>query len=599
MRTLRRVGRAPHGPSLALERTDPIDGSAIAVECIGDAHVALYDKVEVRIWEEQSGLIRRFPALSGPGSVVPNAACVLFAHMFEVNVVDASTDAAPRCIVGMGDPAEDEILAVAALSSRELVTWSREQGLEFRAMDTGIALRSAPLTDPGDPVDGVCRLVVHPDGQGVLAFVQGSARDLFLWDTRNGDTAVIEVHDEVSAVALTTDGQRIAIASRYEVTVWDLAAVRAVSSYDMRGEIRSLAWLGDYLVVIGDERGVLVDANGEELWADAALRGDAAVVRGDSLYVARAGALSRWRLTQSQRRFDRQGSTYRRVTADAAGRGAIVSGWRLPARLWDIATGLYLAPWSCPSDEDAGGVTRVEGDVLAVDEHRRYVYDTESIAVFDARTGGIVAGVHAHDLDGGGGPGSVQEISASGERVLLAFPPHGALRVHALADNRCWWCTADAGNQLTAAAFVDRDGAVVATGHSDGALRVWDVERGACTRVIDTGSPVTCIVVEGARLFAGHATGEIDVWCVATGARLGGWLAHAAPITSLAVDPRGEAIAAASGRVIRAWQWQARDAGPGEPLCLGEWSDHPDPQGLTLVAGRALFVSCGELVVLE
>ncbi len=171
--------------------------------------------------------------------------------------------------------------------------------------------------------------------------------------------------------------------------------------------------------------------------------------------------------------------------------------------------------------------------------------------------------------------------------------------MHALADRRCWRCAADAENRLTAAAFVDRDGAFVATGHGDGALRVWDVERGAWERVIDTGSPIACIAVEGARLFAGHASGEIDVWCVATGARLGGWLAHAAPITSLAVGPRGESIAAASGRVIRAWQWKALDSSPGEPLCLGEWSDHPDPEGLTLIAGRVLFVSHGELVVLE
>ncbi len=183
--------------------------------------------------------------------------------MFEVNVVDASTDAAPRCIVAMGDPAEDEIIAVAALSSRELVTWSREHGLELRDMDTGAAVRSAPLTDPGDSADGICRLVVHPDGRGVLAFVQGSASDLFLWDTRNGDTALIEAHDTVSAVALSADGQRIAIASRYEVTVWDLVTVRAVSSYERGDEIRALAWLGDHLVVIGDARGVLVGANGE------------------------------------------------------------------------------------------------------------------------------------------------------------------------------------------------------------------------------------------------------------------------------------------------------------------------------------------------
>ncbi len=61
MHTLRRVGRTPDGPSLALERTDPIDGHAIAVECIGDGHIALYDTAEVRIWEEQRGLIRRFP----------------------------------------------------------------------------------------------------------------------------------------------------------------------------------------------------------------------------------------------------------------------------------------------------------------------------------------------------------------------------------------------------------------------------------------------------------------------------------------------------------------------------------------------------------
>ncbi len=107
------------------------------------------------------------------------------------------------------------------------------------------------------------------------------------------------------------------------------------------------------------------------------------------------------------------------------------------------------------------------------------------------------------------------------------------------------------------------DGSLLATGHSDGILRLWDVsgtmigeraklvEHRANTRGL-TFSP------DGRLLASGDNEGEIRLWDVASGAMLLGWVGHEHWVMSLAFSPDGSVLASGSrDGMVKLWDVQS------------------------------------------
>jgi len=119
----------------------------------------------------------------------------------------------------------------------------------------------------------------------------------------------------------------------------------------------------------------------------------------------------------------------------------------------------------------------------------------------------------------------------------------------------------------TAVAFTDDGGAIVTTG-ADGTLRLWNAATGALTRMLELDDgPATSLAVLGRRALTGHIDGSIAMWDIDRGDKLGRYRRNQANIWSVAFagDPTHFL---ASGHDWTIALWDARTM--SEPLHVFE-----------------------------
>jgi WD domain, G-beta repeat/KAP family P-loop domain len=131
------------------------------------------------------------------------------------------------------------------------------------------------------------------------------------------------------------------------------------------------------------------------------------------------------------------------------------------------------------------------------------------------------------------------------------------------------------------------DGAALASGGSDGSVRVWDARTGE-QRAQLTGHTGTVLSVafspDGAALASGGSDGSVRVWDARTGEQRAQLTGHTGTVLSVAFSPDGAALASGGDQTIRIWnprngvQVQGTGWGvarvPGRPLA-GVRSDSP------------------------
>ncbi|UQA61258.1 pentapeptide repeat-containing protein [Polyangium aurulentum] len=107
-------------------------------------------------------------------------------------------------------------------------------------------------------------------------------------------------------------------------------------------------------------------------------------------------------------------------------------------------------------------------------------------------------------------------------------------------------------------------GELIASGHDDGSVRIWDAATSQAIRVLAAHTAaVTCIAFtsNGRTLVSGSSDGTVALWNVASGNGMGVLEGHTDGVRCLAVSPDGALIASGSSdRTVRVWQASSREA---------------------------------------
>jgi WD40 repeat protein len=290
-------------------------------------------------------------------------------------------------------------------------------------------------------------------------------------------------------------------------------------------------------------------------------------------------------------------------------------------RFWDLASGRQMDSWALPN-LPVGLAFAPDGETLASADSEGFGFRVRALRNYrDHAQGGHAGSVFAVRYAGNG-----HLLTASADGTLKLWPAGGSPREDAVARG-------DFSSILAAA--VNPDGDLVAAGHIDGRVRLWELaeppERtfldSACqnavfvgrerrlvnhARVFDfagglspTGTPygppaVTALAVRpgGGRFAFGRADGTVSVWDLAARQELFRHDGHDLRVTALAAAPDGKGFASTSADgTVRLWDW---DSGaptvtlrPGLGALHGlAWSR--DGRQLALTGERGVCIRDGE-----
>ncbi|MFJ8646712.1 TIR domain-containing protein [Streptomyces sp. NPDC093546] len=198
------------------------------------------------------------------------------------------------------------------------------------------------------------------------------------------------------------------------------------------------------------------------------------------------------------------------------------------------------------------------------------VTDDATRAAPELRTAALAPGM---PVDAGFRPSSVgvpygYDMRTSRLPEPIAYSPDGELLVVGSEDGGILVCGADNGRALrTLQGHAGRVYAikcaagVIASGGSDGTVRLWDPVSGTCRHILDVHPggvwPVT-LSADGTRLATGDADGLVTVWDVATGAPTHRLPGHTAPVYTAAFSPDGTTLVTGDAAAdVRMWSLDA------------------------------------------
>ncbi|HVK70974.1 MAG TPA: hypothetical protein VM694_41245, partial [Polyangium sp.] len=284
------------------------------------------------------------------------------------------------------------------------------------------------------------------------------------------------------------------------------------------------------------------------------------------------GSCLTWRIEPAPRDFgagDPEWKYDHAVVDEATPGRMIVSGYGLPAQVWEAARGSVVGPVYLRADEEGQAARPLHGAVLRAWPSLMAVVDGESVSLLKRASGHVVGSVHAHGFEGGA---FLRAIARGGARLLHAWPSSHRALVHdptdasqrALAE-----LSVEGTGGITALAFADEAGSLVLLGCADGTLRRYripdtagrdgrplpvagvtlvsvgavrslacmehqgallalvgdttgkvqcvDVERAAVVRTLDAGADAVVEIVtsrDGSRFFTRTGGGSIRLWDV-------------------------------------------------------------------------------------
>jgi WD40 repeat protein/predicted Ser/Thr protein kinase len=414
--------------------------------------------------------------------------------------------------------------------------------------------------------NGIEAVAVSRDGSVALS-AGGVDRTARLWDVKTG-TATLAVAgvSSVDVVALSTDGQLLALGCNYErrrkqaprVQIWDRRSASFIEDFAVEGfDVQGLSFSpdGSTLAVVtrnqSDLFGIVRDIRARKELCRCRATGtgprlffspdhrtvvNTEVVGADTAVLnVRDAATGRVRWTMR----DRLTGTVRRLAFSPDGRVVAGGGNSGSVVLWDVETGRTLRELKTERGRVALLSFSPDGKSLAVSPEG----GTGVVQLWDVPTGQRVAELRIPDVRVNG-----LALAPDGRTVLLGC---GDATVRLWEPGRLRECTTLPGkhNDETWAVTFSPDGQTLASAGNDDKVKLWDV-RNAQLRATLAGHTalVPCVAFHpsGRFLASGDYHGVIRLWDAA-GASLGVLAdGHRKPVRCLAFSHDGTTLASGS-----------------------------------------------------
>ncbi|MFT4709342.1 MAG: serine/threonine protein kinase/WD40 repeat protein, partial [Planctomycetota bacterium] len=368
------------------------------------------------------------------------------------------------------------------------------------------------------------RLAISPDGL-TLAFSTGETeRVVFLISVETMDVlGELPGHfDGVMGLAFSSDGSRLATATRELVRVWDMSKYTPIASFPATaGPDSSLSLHGDKLVIANASSAQVFEADSPS----------SVVLRNHPSFVYM-------------------------VAISADGSTIASRDYSQGAMLWDSATGELLADW--PLEGIAKGLGFTSKGML--------ITNGPDLVVLDPATGDVVLeqlwgpeDYHVHALGGS------KDIAHSFKGESRATSPDGTLLVEGnlggvlIVKDRASGAIL---HELSAhdgpvfAVAVSHDNRYLATGGEDRRICLWDLETGRRISSRDHASPAYTLQFspDGRRLASGGNSESIQLWDVPSLEVVARLVGHTSYVHSVAFSPDGSFLVSASGDSdLRIW----------------------------------------------
>ncbi len=405
-----------------------------------------------------------------------------------------------------------------------------------------------------------------------------SAGEVFVWRVADRTPLLVVVHGRtggVRGIAISNDGRSfVSGGTDAAVRLWDIATGRQLMTF--QGHTRAV-------------RGLALSANGELLAT-----------------ASEDGTVRLWNVITGEQlaRLDCDGTTLTCVALSADGRVLASGGADRVVRVWEVERGDgrllftsqdHLSEIYCVGLSDDGRVlassgedgtvrvhkTDVVGRSMALDAHEGGAFGVSlkgegrllasgggdgAVRVWDTSTGQPVASMLGHSgivysvalsVDGyllsGGGEGTVrlwQAATAGVERAadttaaaaLGEWRPVATLEGHTGAV----WC-----------ASMSPDGRLLASGHADGVVRLWDCATGAQVATFSGhhgGVWGVASAADGSLLASGAGDGSVKLWDLRSGEEIASVVGHSGGVRAVALSADGRLLASSGGEgTVQLW----------------------------------------------
>lgn len=415
--------------------------------------------------------------------------------------------------------------------------------------------------------DTITALAFSPDRRHLAS---GSADGMAkVWElgTRLELASYAGVTGGVAGVAISPDGRRVAAVGRDGmVHVWDnktrseLCTIKDATpgpnSVVFSPDGRSLVVAGNGQVTLYDEYAAKTQS-----FVDTGKRFTAVALSADGQRLAASGAdgmVRVWDVGSGQEKHSvRLGQAVSHLIYTANGQGIILADNRRGVSVWFPENGRQISAFP------GGTIATLSGDMRQL----AYASDLGSVRVLDPTTSREVFALRSH-----AGPVSCITFSRDGARVATGSKDH-AIKVWLAGPSELDVTDLTGHVGEVFAVTYSPDGKTLATGGADGTLRLRDAITGQERRILFAHAPkrvplqapdqvhhlqgTTAIAYsnDGRVLASGGADGMLKVWNAASGEPLHAITAHEAPISGVSFSPDGQLVATSSwDKTVKLWQ---------------------------------------------